>query len=369
MIHTVLGFWRNFADVFDLADKKVYVTGVSYAGQYVPYIVSAMLDSDDIKLQGSMVYDPAISDDVPLVEGMLSSAAQKRESGPSLYLPLLKEIPGCISTDAETVPILAYTEHWQNVLKLNSSFMDEVRRQHAEAGYTDFFAEHFTFPPKGIMPPANNTANFSSNIRNFINDAMVLQEPCFNIYHITDTCPSLWSTNAVDAWPFPAFKQTGIQDPKINPGDSGPYLNLTAVRDLIHAPPGREWFAGSPDPVFTNPLNATSGDGSPRALLTVLPGVFERTPGMSLVVNGQLDMLIPSNGTLFGLQNATWRGAQGFSEYPSKSLLIPHSGLNASDKTGYWGAFTKLEGAGRSGEMGSWVFERGVGFVDVAYAG
>lgn len=68
---TVLGFWRNLADVFDLADKKVYITGVSYAGQYVPYIASAMLDSDDINLQGSMVYDPAISDDVPLVEGML----------------------------------------------------------------------------------------------------------------------------------------------------------------------------------------------------------------------------------------------------------------------------------------------------------
>lgn len=28
-----------------------------------------MLDSEDINLQGSMVYDPAISDDVPLVEG------------------------------------------------------------------------------------------------------------------------------------------------------------------------------------------------------------------------------------------------------------------------------------------------------------
>lgn len=66
-----MGFWRNFADLFDLADKKVYITGVSYAGQYVPYIASAMLDTEDINLQGSMIYDPAISDDVPLVEGMI----------------------------------------------------------------------------------------------------------------------------------------------------------------------------------------------------------------------------------------------------------------------------------------------------------
>lgn len=198
---------------------------------------------------------------------------------------------------------------------------------------------------------------------------MYLQEPCFNVYHITDTCPSLWSTNADDAWPLPPFLAAGIQDPLLNPGDSGPYLNLTVVRDLIHAPPGKAWLAGSPDPVYTNPLNATSGDGSPRALLTVLPGVFERSPGVSLVVNGQLDMLIPSNGTLFGLQNATWRGAQGFSEYPSNTLHLPRSGLNQSDETGYWADFTKVESEGRSGEQGKWVYERGVAFVDVAYAG
>lgn len=220
------------------------------------------------------------------------------------------------------------------------------------------------------MPTANNSADFSSRIRNLINDAMVLQEPCFNVYHITDTCPlGAWSPNSEKAFPFPAFVQAGIADPQLNPGDRGPYLNLTAVRELIHAPAGRDWYAGSPDPVYTNPLNASSGDGSPRALLTVLPGVFERTPGRSLVVNGQLDMLIPSNGTLLSLQNATWRGAQGFSEYPPNTLRIPASGINATDEEGVWGGYARREGAGRSGEMGRWVFERGVGFVDVAYAG
>lgn len=273
------------------------------------------------------------------------------------------------TTDHFSVPILAYTEYWQDVLKLNASFLDEVRRQHAEAGYTDFFAEWFTFPPKGVMPPANNTEDFSSRIRNLINDAMYLQEPCFNVYHITDTCPSMWSTNADTAWPLPPFIAAGIQDPLLNPGDSGPYLNLTVVRDLIHAPPGKPWLAGSPEPVYTNPLNENSGDGSPRALLTVLPGVFERSPGVSIVANGQLDMLIPSNGTLFGMQNATWRGAQGFSEYPPNMLQLPHSGLDQSDTEGYWSDFTGLEREGRSGEQGKWVYERGVAFVDVAYAG
>lgn len=44
-----------------------------------------MLDSEDINLQGSMVYDPAISDDVPLVEGTLGlsrSAARDDHTPP-----------------------------------------------------------------------------------------------------------------------------------------------------------------------------------------------------------------------------------------------------------------------------------------------
>lgn len=164
---------------------------------------------------------------------------------------------------------MSFTEYWQNLLKLNSTFLDYIRGQHAEAGYTSLYEEYFTFPPKGVFPSANNSADFSSRIRGLIEDAMTLQEPCFNVYHITDTCPTLWSWNAEDAFPLAPFAQAGIQDPQLSPGDSGPYYNLTAVRDAIHAPVGREWEACSPNPVFTNPSNATSGDGSPRSQLTV----------------------------------------------------------------------------------------------------
>lgn len=33
-------FWKNFVDTFDLKGSKVYITGESYAGMYVPYIAS-----------------------------------------------------------------------------------------------------------------------------------------------------------------------------------------------------------------------------------------------------------------------------------------------------------------------------------------
>lgn len=271
-----------------------------------------------------------------------------------------------------SVPILAFTEYWGNILKLNSSFTEKIRQEHFHAGYTSFYQEHFRFPPTGPMPTVNSSDSFSLRIRTMISNAMHLQEPCFNIQHITDTCPTnAWTPHSPDAFPLPPAVGTvaAMPDPLLNPEDRGPYLNLTVVRNLLHVPPGREWSGKSLFNVYTNPRNVSSGDDSPSALFTVLPGVLERIPGRSLFANGQLDMLIPSNGTLLSLQNATWRGAQGFSEYLPNILNIPSSGLNSTDEEGVWGGYTKLEHAGRSGEMGRWAFERGVGFIDVAYAG
>jgi carboxypeptidase D len=34
-----IGFWKNFVDTFQTHKYKTYVTGESYAGMYVPYIV------------------------------------------------------------------------------------------------------------------------------------------------------------------------------------------------------------------------------------------------------------------------------------------------------------------------------------------
>lgn len=40
-------FWKNFIDTFSMQGYKVYITGESYAGQYIPYIASNFLDRND----------------------------------------------------------------------------------------------------------------------------------------------------------------------------------------------------------------------------------------------------------------------------------------------------------------------------------
>ena len=40
-------WFHNFGRTFNIKNFKIYVTGESYAGRYVPYISAAMLDKND----------------------------------------------------------------------------------------------------------------------------------------------------------------------------------------------------------------------------------------------------------------------------------------------------------------------------------
>jgi carboxypeptidase D len=42
-----VAFFKNFQKTFGIKKFKIYVTGESYAGRYVPYIADAMLDKKD----------------------------------------------------------------------------------------------------------------------------------------------------------------------------------------------------------------------------------------------------------------------------------------------------------------------------------
>ncbi len=40
-------FFKNFETTFGIQNFRIFVTGESYAGRYVPYISAAMLDQND----------------------------------------------------------------------------------------------------------------------------------------------------------------------------------------------------------------------------------------------------------------------------------------------------------------------------------
>ena len=65
-------FFKNFVETFDLQKRKVYLTGESYAGQYIPYIADNMLDRKDptyYNLKGVQINDPSINEEAVLSDG------------------------------------------------------------------------------------------------------------------------------------------------------------------------------------------------------------------------------------------------------------------------------------------------------------
>jgi carboxypeptidase C (cathepsin A) len=56
-------WFLNFQNIFGIKNYKIYVTGESYAGRYIPYIANAMIEREDpahFNLSGSSTYLPTL---------------------------------------------------------------------------------------------------------------------------------------------------------------------------------------------------------------------------------------------------------------------------------------------------------------------
>lgn len=60
-----IGFYKSFVDAFQVKNYKVYLTGESYGGYYVPYIADAFIKAKDpvyYNIQGVAINDPILGD-------------------------------------------------------------------------------------------------------------------------------------------------------------------------------------------------------------------------------------------------------------------------------------------------------------------
>lgn len=100
-------FFKNFQDVFGIQNYKIFVTGESYAGRYVPYIANEMLDQNDTchyDVNGILVYDPCIG----------SYASQN------------------------DITVYPYIDHNNNVLNFNKSYLGTLADLDETCGYAAF---------------------------------------------------------------------------------------------------------------------------------------------------------------------------------------------------------------------------------------
>lgn len=306
-----MSWFKNFVDVFGMQGYKVYIAGESYAGMYVPYIASAMLDTNDTTyydVNGIMVYDPSIAYD---------------------------------DLQAEYVT-LPFVEAWSGLFMLNDTFLADIRERDEACGYAAFREKYLSFPPTAQLPAYEDLPSINNyscaNIYNDVFDAVSLTNPCFDIYQVATTCPLLW-----DVLAFPG--SFGYE-----PAGAFIYFNRTDVQDAIHAP-HIEWEECADGNVFVH-----GDDTSLPSAVTVLPGVIDRTQNV-IIGHGALDMVLIANGTLLQIQNMTWGGVQGFSSPPTEPFYVPYH----DDPV--------LGSIAGAGVFGSTVSERGLTFVGVDLSG
>ncbi|KAJ5819553.1 hypothetical protein N7474_005144 [Penicillium riverlandense] len=302
-------FWRRFIQTFGMQGYKVYITGESYAGQYIPYLAAGMLDQNDtthFNLKGIQINDPSINEDSVMIYA----------------------------------PATAALNHFSSVFSLNDTFMTEINQRADKCGHTKFLEAAWTFPPPKDFPPAN--AGPGCDTWDDIIKAATYINPCFNMYHLTDFCPFLW-----DEMGFPSLA-----------GGPNNYFNESAVQRALHVPPTNYAVCGGD--IFPR------GDGSVPSALGPLPSVIERTNNV-LIGHGWYDYLLFMNGSLATIQNMTWNGAQGFQHAPVEPLFVPYTdALNAIANGIESSPFTADAGGGLLGTAHT---ERGLTFSTVYGSG
>ena len=306
------GFFRNFVDTFSAQNRKVYITGESYAGQYVPNIASSMLDEKDkeyFDVEGILIYDPSIS------------------------------------TDAitEEAPAVAFVDYWKGLFPFNSSFVEELHAMDRKCGWTEYMNKHLTFPPKGKFPPAPKLTD-ECDVWSAIYEAVIEVNPCWDVYQVATTCPVLW-----DVLGFPGgFDYT--------PAGASVYFDRADVKKAINAP-DVEWKSCADQNVFVTDSGLDKGAEEGRfSSFDVLPSVIDRTK-RTVIGHGLLDFVLISNGTLLAIQNMTWGGEQGFQKPIKDDFYVPYH--NDS----------QIATLAASGVMGRTHTERKLTFVEINLSG
>lgn len=237
---------------------------------------------------------------------------------------------------------MAALNHYQDVFGLNETFMSGANARAEKCGYSKFLSEALTYPPPKKFPTAPEYDQPDCNIWGDILRAAFEVNSCFDVYHLTSSCPSPW--DAVQDGPDNYFNRLDVQK----------VLNVPPTKYKAHG--GFSW-QGNPGQNALGPLPSALGP---------LPSVIERTNN-TIIAHGWLDYLLLVNGTLATIQNMTWNGVQGFQERPIEPLFVPYEYRQSNPVSQEASAlYTVDTGVGVQGTAHT---ERGLTFTSVYSAG
>jgi carboxypeptidase D len=169
-----LQWFRNWQDEFGIRNYKIYVTGESYAGRYVPYIAGGMVDAN------STEYYDLNGKNTPQCRWPFWSLTK----GILVYDPCIGEF----NTVQSEIPAYPFVEENWNLFGFNASFMSQLKGLHEKCGYAEWIEKYLVFPPSGVQPPTyfnfSDPVNATCDVYDMIYNEAYATNPCFNTYAV-----------------------------------------------------------------------------------------------------------------------------------------------------------------------------------------
>lgn len=277
------GFLRQFYAVFpELVHKKLFITGESYAGAYIPYIAHRIISTSKEEKK-----------ELPLdLQGLLINDGVYDSFSVSIWIPLARFVVANQAT-----------------LGFNDSFVQSVLDTSIACGIDAILTQALTeYPPKGPLPPFGDD-DLTDECYNGLEAAYdVVNElnPCFDINDIRVKCPA------------PKYPITG-------------YFSRPDVQEALHVPGFGAWSTCNGG--VLRDAEGYLDDPSPYTK-TLFPGLIRALPRGVTLWHGLEDMNLLANGTRVTIQNLTWAGHQGFQRQPRTPIIIDgkHAGIQHSER-------------------------------------
>ncbi|KAG6370259.1 Alpha/Beta hydrolase protein [Boletus reticuloceps] len=169
----LVGFLQQFLDVFsELKGKKLWLTGESYAGTYIP---DPKQDSQFVDIANHIYENPTLLD--LSLRGMWIGDRTITFVGDVVQ---------------EEIPAVDFVHKYQGLFSFNQTFLDYLDQTATACNYTNYLSTYMTYPPNGLLPLLGDSVEFADrcDVWDDIFYAALIINPAFNIYRIWDTASS-----------------------------------------------------------------------------------------------------------------------------------------------------------------------------------
>ncbi|KAJ7108885.1 Alpha/Beta hydrolase protein [Mycena crocata] len=317
-----MGFLANLVKVFpSLATRPLHLTGESYAGVYIPYIMKAYFSmaNPPVKIAKVVIGDGSIATD------------EVFELLPTLSV--LETYPQLIGYDQDVYNYFKEQEHLcgfdVNLTYPQNGIINTVTFTDARDRNVPFLQKKTKNAKRGLVAEINRRyAEMESSARDLLHrqrekkawkrDLLLRANGTLDPWYGCALLPEFidYALNYSAPWNISGqdFNVYDITDPFGSPSLSPTFLNDPRTRAALHAPTSKDWAQG-----FEFVFGDLEDDPSPVPMNFLTEFATNATAhGISVVLySGNDDALIAHRGTEVTIQNTTFGGIQGFTRKPS----------------------------------------------------